>query len=212
MVTEQRVIRRWERRKEARPSELTAAALALFVERGYAATRLEDIATRAGVSKGTLYLYFESKEELFKAVVREGLVPALAEGEKLIAQWQGTAGELIAELIRGWWQLIGGTPLGGIPKLIIAEARNFPEIASFYFEEVIKRGQALVGLALERGIESGEFRAGDLATLIHLVLSPLLMRVVWMHSLDCCQESAVAPEQFVEAVIDFVLRGLAAAP
>ena len=73
---------RWSRRKEARPAELTAAALELFVERGYATTRLEDVARRAGVSKGTLYLYFDSKEALFKAVVREGLVPALERGER----------------------------------------------------------------------------------------------------------------------------------
>ena len=77
-------IPRWSRRKDARPAELTRAALELFVERGYAATRLEDVAKRAGVSKGTLYLYFDSKEELFKAVVREGLVPALERGERMV--------------------------------------------------------------------------------------------------------------------------------
>lgn len=207
---ESKAVRRWERRKEARPSELTAAALALFVERGFAATRLEDIAARAGVSKGTLYLYFDGKEELFKAVVREGLVPALAEGEKLIAEWDGSSAELMRRLMQGWWQLIGSTPLGGIPKLIIAEARNFPEIARFYVEEVITRGQALVAQALQRGIAAGEFRGGDPATLVHLVFSPLLMRVVWMHSLDCCEASPLAAERFLDEVIDFVLRGLGA--
>ncbi len=203
---------RWERRKQARPSELTAAALSLFVERGFAATRLEDIAARAGVSKGTLYLYFDGKEALFKAVVREGLVPALAEGEKLIAEWDGTSAELMRRLMVGWWQLIGSTPLGGIPKLIIAEARNFPEIARFYMDEVISRGQALVAQALQLGIGAGEFRPGDLRILVHLVFSPLLMRVVWMHSLDCCGDSPPAQEQFIEEVVDFVLRGLCVAP
>lgn len=91
-----------KRRKEARPSELTAAALELFVEKGFAATRLEDIAVRAGVSKGTLYLYFDSKEALFKAVIQEGLVPTLAEAESLAAGHAGSAFELLQALIEGW--------------------------------------------------------------------------------------------------------------
>jgi AcrR family transcriptional regulator len=100
---------RWTRRKEARPAELLAAALELFVERGYAATRLEDVARRAGVSKGTVYLYFPGKEDLFKAVVREGLVPLLERGEKVVAEHEGSAVDLIRELVRGWWEGIGMT-------------------------------------------------------------------------------------------------------
>src|SRR5262252_8704646 len=101
---------RWERRKDARPAELLAAALDLFVERGYAATRLDDVARRAGVSKGTVYLYFSSKEELFKAVVREGLVPLLERGEKMVAEHRGSIATLIDQLVRGWWEAVGHTP------------------------------------------------------------------------------------------------------
>ena len=75
-----------KRRKEARPSELLEAALELFVEKGFAATRLEDVASRAGVSKGTLYLYFENKDALFKAVVQEGIIPVIAENEAIAAE------------------------------------------------------------------------------------------------------------------------------
>ena len=98
---------RWTRRKDARPEEITAAALELFTERGYAATRLEDVAARAGISKGTLYLYFANKEELFKAVVREGIVSPLKELRVTVERYEGPTFELIEMIVRGWWQHIG---------------------------------------------------------------------------------------------------------
>ena len=97
---------RWERRKDARPQELLAAALEQFVERGYAATRLEDVAKRAGVSKGTLYLYFTNKEELFKAVVRENIVQAIGEAEQDAAVFEGHSGELLRTILMAWWDEI----------------------------------------------------------------------------------------------------------
>src|SRR5688500_5228440 len=102
---------RWTRRKDARPQELLAAALDHFVERGYAATRLEDVARQAGVSKGTLYLYFTNKEELFKAVVRESLLPELGQAEDIIAAFTGDTRDLLAQFIRMWWERIGETKL-----------------------------------------------------------------------------------------------------
>jgi AcrR family transcriptional regulator len=146
------------RRKDARPSELTAAALALFVDKGFAATRLDDVAARAGVSKGTLYLYFSSKEALFKAVIEDGMVAALAAAEERLAGFQGSAADLLHELLLGWWQQIGRTAMAGVTKLIISESRNFPEVAQYYHERVITRGRALLRHALERGIAGGEFR------------------------------------------------------
>ena len=110
---------RWTRRKEARPEEITSAALELFVERGFAATRLEDVAARAGVSKGTLYLYFANKEELFKAVVREGLVSPIAEMKGLLEQFQGSSFELLRMLILGWWQKVGATRISGTSSTMV---------------------------------------------------------------------------------------------
>jgi AcrR family transcriptional regulator len=201
---------RWTRRKDVRPSEITAAALEVFVEKGFAATRLDDVAARANVSKGTVYLYFESKEELFKAVVREGLIPAIAEGEKRVAAHRGGAADLIRDLVQGWWQLIGSTPYGGLPKLMISESRNFPEIARFYYEEVITRAHRLLRDAVQRGIRSGEFRKMDLDTAQFLVFSPFIMFLVWQHSLACCEEKHLDPEAYVAEAIELVLRGLAA--
>lgn len=200
--------RKWTRRKEARPGELTAAALELFVERGYAATRLDDVAAKAGVSKGTLYLYFSSKEELFKAVVREGIVPAIERGEKLFEEHSGSIAELIRDLIHGWWESIGSTRLAGIPKLMISESGNFPEIAQFYYQEVISRGHKLVGSALRRGIEKGEFRQLDVDYAVRLILAPLVMLVVWRFSFDICDSKCLEPEKYLEQHIDIVLNGL----
>jgi AcrR family transcriptional regulator len=199
---------RWRRRKEARPAELTAAALELFVEKGFATTRLDEIAARAGVSKGTLYLYFDSKEELFKAVIREGMLPLLAEGEELVATVPGPASELFKAIVMRWWEMVGEGPIGGIPKLIFAEARNFPEIARFYAEEVIDRGKRLLAAVLQRGIDSGEFRPFNPDDLVHIVFSPLMMRVIWKHSLDCCGVTIVPVDIYLREYLELTLRGL----
>lgn len=199
------------RRKEARPAELTAAALDLFVDKGYAATRLEDVAARAGVSKGTLYLYFDGKEALFKAVVREGLLPALAEGEALVDRFAGPAADLLREVVTGMWRLIGSQRIGGIPKLVFSEAHNFPEIARFYHDEVIQRGTALVRSVIEHGVASGEFRIADVNAAVHVVIAPLLMRMIWRHSIDCCSEAGVGDEAYFTEYFDTMLNGLCGA-
>jgi AcrR family transcriptional regulator len=199
---------RWARRKQARPAELLAAALELFVERGYAATRLEDVANLAGVSKGTVYLYFPSKEELFKAVVREGLVPLLERGEKMVAEHRGSALELIRDLVRGWWEGFGLTPYAGISKLMISECRNFPELGKFYVDEVITRGQKLVSTAVQRGVESGEFRQIDPGYVARLVFAPLVLMVIYRHSFDCCSAQGLDPDAYVEQHLDILQRGL----
>ena len=204
------VPRRWARRKEARPAELLAAALGLFVERGYAATRLEDVAKRAGVSKGTVYLYFPGKEELFKAVVREALVPLLERGEKMVAEHKGSAVELIRDLVRGWWEGFGLTPYAGIPKLMVSECRNFPELGKFYVDEVITRGHKLVRAAVRRGLDSGEFREIDPDYVARLVFAPLVLMVIYRHSFDFCSAPSLDPDAYVEQHLDILQRGLLA--
>lgn len=196
------------RRKEARPAELTAAALALFVERGFAATRLDDIAERAGVSKGTLYLYFDSKEALFKAVIREGVVPAIEAGEAMLKTFRDDPERLLRELLFGWWQMLGSTPIGGIPKLMIAEGGNFPEVNQFYFDEVITRAHRLCYAALELGVAKGVFRPVDIEAQIQVILAPLLMLAIWKHSFACCAVGEIAPQRYLEATLDLILNGL----
>ncbi|MDD4910792.1 MAG: TetR/AcrR family transcriptional regulator [Sideroxydans sp.] len=197
-----------QRRKEARPAELLSAALDLFVERGYAATKLDDIAIKARVSKGTLYLYFDSKEALFKAVIEQGILPMLAEGELLLQQHQGDARSLMQELMLRWWQLMGETHLGGIPKLMISEAGNFPEVATYYYENVILRGRELIRQALNRGVASGEFRALNVESAIDVILAPVLMLVVWRYSLTPCGCGTQDTQAYMSTYLDILMNGL----
>ena len=203
---------RWERRKVARPQELLAAALDLFVERGYAATRLDDVAARTGVSKGTLYLYFENKEELFKAVVRENLVSALAEAEDYIEQYSDTSSALLREFILGWWERIGETKLSGITKLMMAESGNFPDVARFYHEEVISRSHALITRMLQRGIASGEFRAINTDHANRVIVAPVVMLMMWKHSFNACQMTPISAPEYLDCLLDLITNGLLATP
>lgn len=197
-----------KRRKEARPSELLAAALDLFVEKGFAATRLEDVAARAGVSKGTLYLYYENKEALFKAVIQEGIIPVIVENEAIAAQHCGSSFDLMEKLLANWWNKIGQTAFAGIPKLMVAEARNFPELGRYYVENVINRGRALVGSALQRGMASGEFRTMGVETTIDVVIAPILMLLIWRHSMSCCAGNDSDPQLYLQIHMDILRQGL----
>lgn len=197
-----------QRRKQARPAELLTAALDLFVERGFAATKLDEVAARAGVSKGTLYLYFGSKEELFKAVIRQGIFPVLEQGEAMLAQHDGDARSLLQGLLLRWWQLVGATSLGGIPKLMVSEAGNFPEVAQYYYENVIVRGRSLMRQVLERGVAAGEFRAMDIESAIDVIFAPMLMLTIWRYSLGTCGCGKQDPETYLSTHFDLLLNGL----
>lgn len=199
---------RWERRKDARPQELLSAALDLFVERGYAATRLEDVARCAGVSKGTLYLYYENKEELFKAVVRNNIVPVIGDAEASVAEYQGHSADLLRHLIYSWWQRLGATKASGIIKLVMAEADNFPELARFYQEEVINRGTRATASMLERGIARGEFRPVDVNMTTQVLVAPMLMLITWKHSVGPCPRAELDPMAFLDTFLDMALNGL----
>lgn len=201
---------RWERRKEARPAELLAAALDLFVEKGYAGTRLEDVATRAGVSKGTLYLYFQNKEELFKAVARENIVTPLAEAAQQVREFDGPTAPLLRNLINTWWKDFGSTQAGGLTKLLMAESGNFPEIAAFFLEEVIEPWHGLLGSVIERGIKRREFRQVDVALFTRVMTAPLVMLSLWNRSFGACSEQPVDAEAFVAMLLDTHLTALAA--
>lgn len=203
---------RWERRKDARPQELLAAALDLFVERGYASTRLEDVAKRAGVSKGTLYLYFTNKEELFKAVVRENIVPALGEAEDIISTFEGHSADLLRCVIMGWWERLGATKASGIIKLVMAEAGNFPDLALFYQEEVIARSTRMMNSMFERAVARKEFRAVDIDTMTQVLIAPMLMLITWKHSIGPCNAGQLDPMAFLESFLDMALHGLLPAP
>ena len=197
------------RRKDARPGELLAAALDLFVEKGYAATRVEEVAIRAGVSKGTLFLYFPSKEELFKSVVRTHISGHFAIWSEEIEQFEGSSQEMLRDCLLSWWKHIGSTKASGIPKLMMSEARNFPELGAFYQQEVVQPGEALVSRILQRGISRGEFRPMDLQYGVTMVLAPLLYLSMWMNSLEACGDAAnrIEPEKYLNTQLNTLLYG-----
>ena len=199
---------RWERRKDARPQELLDAALDHFVARGFAATRLDDVVKSAGVSKGTLYLYFSSKEELLKAVVRESIVPLIGQAESVIEQFEGSSEELFRLVIHTWWDNVGASKLSGLPKLMMAEAGNFPELARFYQEEVVDRGERLVATLLKRGIDRGDIVPMDLTIAPRILIAPMIMMMIWKHSNGVCAVDENKLPDYLNSYIERSLRSI----
>ena len=174
---------RWQRRKEARPAEILAAALACFKERGFTATRLEDVAVKAGVTKGTIYLYYPSKEELFKAVVRGELVPHIERLEAAVLDAPAPAATLLEQLCTFWVQHIVSFPSVLSPSSSSPKPVIFPSWPG-HLEAAVHRGLGLVASILRRGIASGEIPAGRCrARPCTACLGPLLFTVLWQHSL-----------------------------
>lgn len=200
---------RWRRRKDARPDEILDAALAVFATRGYAATRLDEVAARAGVTKGTIYLYFPGKEALLKAVVRRGIVPNIERAEAAYAAHTGSAADALRQLFGAMWRLVGDTRISGVPRLIVAEAANFPEIARFYWTEVASRALRLVSAIIERGIAGGEFRRIDPRFAAFSGVGPLLFAVIFKHTLYPVSGATLDFDAFAAAHVENYLRGLA---
>ncbi len=201
------------RRKEARPAELLEAALTLFVEKGFAATRSEEVAKAAGVSKGTLYLYFPSKEELLKAVIQHFLGTEIEAGIQEAAAADGPTAQVMEQLLVTWWTRIYEGPASGVFKLVITEVRNFPEIGQFWVERVVAPGHAIVSGLLQRGIARGEFVVDDVDSAVHSILMPLILMCMHKHSFAACgigKEMDIDPVVFMHAHLRLIFAGLQA--
>jgi AcrR family transcriptional regulator len=196
------------RRPQDRSREVVQAALKLFVERGFAATKLEDVARAAGVSKGLPYLYFRSKEELFKAVIAEAILEPLELGEQFVAAYEGHSADLLRILFEKF-RAFNESPSGGVTKLIIGEAANFPDVARYFVEEIDQRGRRLFETVLRRGVERGEFRPiNDIAATVIAIASPLSMFAIWRRSLATYDATCQTADAFHGAHLEFVLAGL----
>ncbi|GIL38841.1 TetR/AcrR family transcriptional regulator [Roseiterribacter gracilis] len=196
------------RRKEARPQEIVRAALHLFAQRGFAATRLDDVALQAGISKGTLYLYFENKEALFRAVVEESVLPNIEAFEQMIGTYDGPTPDLLRRMIDRFGQIVQ-SEVGCVPKIVISEAGNFPAIARYYADTVIKRGLTILTFVLQRGMDRGEFRQVDIPQTLPLIVAPFLMMAQWQHSLAPHVAMKFNPTDVLSQHFDFLLRALA---
>lgn len=162
-----------------RPGEILEAALALFVEKGFAATRLDDVAARAGLSKAAIYLYFADKTALFQGVVRRAIGGNLLTVERLAKAHQGPVATLIPAILDFMASRVEDTPMASIAKVVIAESRAFPEIGRFYLKEVIGRGIPIFESLIARGVESGEFRRVDPMLTVRSLIGPMLLSIVW---------------------------------
>ncbi|MBP6404972.1 MAG: TetR/AcrR family transcriptional regulator [Proteobacteria bacterium] len=199
-----------ERRKEARPGELLDAALDLFVEKGFAATRAEEVAARAGVSKGTLFLYFQSKEELFKAVISENIAGRFTEWNAEFDAFDGSSADMLRYAMNMWWERIGATRASGITKLIISEAHNFPDVTAYYQSEVIQPGHALIRRILQRGVDRGEFAVTDMDHAAYSVIAAMVFLVMSKHSMGACVPAgqALDPRRYIDSQAAIILGGL----
>jgi AcrR family transcriptional regulator len=200
---------RWARRKEDRPQELLCAALKVFGEKGFAGARLEDVAKMAGVSKGTVYLYYSNKEELLKAVVREHVSPIVNEVRQRIGeQTNATYSELLRDSIHEWWDRYGSTQLCAITKLILTESHAFPDLSLFFYNEVVLPWWAYLEDLLKRGVQAGEFREVDTEYTARVLHSPLVTLGMWRQTMDVSCQTVTDPKRFIDTYIQMVLEGL----
>lgn len=199
--------RSWRRRKAARPGEILEAALAVFVERGFAATRLDDVARLAGVTKGTVYLYFRSKQALFRAVVEELVVPEIERAEREVRAFAGSSTELLRRLVHDWWSTVGVGKLRGIPKLMTAESGNFPDSARYFVGQVVQRARRLFAQVLRRGMRTGEFRRCSVEYAVRVLLAPLVFAAIWEESLAKF-DKPYHVKRYLEMHLDTFLNGL----
>lgn len=199
-------VRPRKRRKEARPGEIIEAALLEFAQHGFAATKLDDVARRAGVAKGTIYRYFQDKDALFLAVVQSRAQPVFGEISTFIDAFPGTTRQLVELMLEAVHNRLLRSELPILMRIIVTEGINFPALTAFYYEQTVSRGRALITRVMERGIQRGEIRESALTALPVVVMSPVLMAAIWQTTFQSV--APVAPEAFHAAHREMLLNGL----
>jgi len=201
---------RRDQQKEAKRLALIDAALAVFSRVGFAAAKIDDVAEEAGVSKGTVYLYFESKEKLFEGMVKAKMVPMLDNVEMVMAQSTITATERLRAHMTFFYTKVLDSDRRQIMRLIMSEGPNFPHLAEFYHANVLSRGQAMINVILQQGVKSGEFRNMDGHGLMQNVVAGALVAGIWKLVFD--QFQPIDLDAYFETHLDLILNGLRATP
>ncbi len=196
---------RYRRRKQDRPQEITQAALAAFAENGYAATRVDEVAKRAGVSKGLLYLYFKTKEELFKAVIRSFVVPRIDALTSMIDSSELSTEEFLRGPFLDFAKKIPGSPIGIVVRLMIAEGPKHPDLVQFYWDNVVSRGLGAIGELLQRSVRDGEFRQSPVIDQPHLFIMPVLFAVIFGLLFE---KQSIDTDRLIETQIDLLVTHL----
>ena len=200
---------RWRRRKEARPGDIVAAALAVFAEKGFAGARIDEIARRAGVSKGTVYLYFETKDDLFRAVVHDAIIPNIDEIGATALAADLPFPDVLRTLLPRFAELVATRPIGAVVKMVVGESRNFPELARVWHDEVIAKGIDLISALIRRGQARGEIRPGDPRTYAFSIMGPILIGVLWRETFTPIGGAAIDLPVVARQHVETVLEGLA---
>lgn len=195
-----------EQQKEARRNAIIDAGFQEFALQGFTATKLDDVAVRAGIGKGTIYLYFDSKEKLFEEVVRKNMFPIRDEAKQNVATFQGSATELLTMHFRRMYEVLHEDKMPELVAMIMSEAARFPTIADFFFKEVGSTFQELVTGILKKGIASGEFRDDFPVDYTQLLIAPAMMSALWRLQFD--SHAPLDIDAYAKAHIDFILRGL----
>lgn len=195
-----------KRRKEARPSEILEAGFREFSEKGFDGTRLDRVAARAGVAKGTIYLYFNSKEELFKAAVHSRIIPVVDNLDKLIETSPESTDRLLKMMLEMMYQKIADPDVRIIIKIIIAEGDRFPELTEFYYNEFISKIVTVLEKIIDRGVERKELKISPAAKLPQVLIAPAIMAVIWQ--ITFAPYKTISLDQFLEAHIDLIMNGL----
>ncbi|MFN3513150.1 MAG: TetR/AcrR family transcriptional regulator [Phenylobacterium sp.] len=203
---------KFKRRKADRPEEIVAAALEVFTDKGFAAARLDDIAAGAGVSKGAIYLYFATKEDIFRAVVEQNVAPNLDLVRQAVASHQGSFPALLRGLIGGLSHVVDESPAGAIVKIVIGEARNFPELARVWHDRLVAPALAAMSGAIAAAQARGELRAGDSRQYAVSLVAPLLMGVLWRETFTPIGAEPFDIPALAEQHVELWLRGVLAEP
>ncbi|HEX5379733.1 MAG TPA: TetR/AcrR family transcriptional regulator [Phenylobacterium sp.] len=202
---------KFRRRKADRPDEIVAAALELFSEKGFAAARLDEIARRAGVSKGAIYLYFATKEDIFRAVVEQAVAPNLQSLQAMAPQ-AATFAELARFFSRNVVPLLADSPIGGVVKMVIAEARNFPELARIWHDRLVVPALGAISMAIAAGQARGEIRPGDPRQYAVSLISPMLLGVIWRETFTPIGAAPFDLPALAEQHVETLLRGMCLEP
>jgi AcrR family transcriptional regulator len=194
--------------KEARRVAIIEAALEEFTSQGFTATKLEDVAVRAGIGKGTIYLYFNSKEDLFEEVVRRTLLPAPEQRmpPNFIKDYAGTTTELLTNHFRFMYAFMQHEKVPPVIAMVLGEIARFPQLSQFFYDEMISQSQAILESIIARGVKSGEFRASASSIHHQILIGPTLLGVIW--NLQFRQQAPLDMSVYCEMHIDCILRAL----
>ena len=202
--------KRWQRRKDARPPEILEAALAVFAQKGFAATRLDDIAAKAGITKGTIYLYFDSKQALFEALARQSIGQRIDQVQAQLAAFTGSSADMLRLVLATMGHFAMTSDRVVLPRLVLAEAANFPQLAEFWRREIVDRGIGIFTTIIQRGIERGEFRKIEPQHAARLCVAPILVIVLWRTTFAQFDDEPYDYQGLIEAHLETLLRGLRA--